>query len=78
VTAACGGLAVALNGIAARAWLLHGVAVLRAAVSYVIALGIDLRGRLQQPLPHIHVGRHLRFVRRDLYSRVRRRASSEP
>lgn len=40
VAAACGGLAVAAEGIASRAWLLHGLAVLLAATSYVVALSI--------------------------------------
>jgi hypothetical protein len=40
IAAACDGLAVAAEGIASRAWLLHGLAVLLAAMSYVVALGI--------------------------------------
>jgi hypothetical protein len=40
VAAASGGIAVARNGIPARAWQLHGLALLLAAVSYVVALGV--------------------------------------
>ena len=38
--AASGGIAVARNGIPARAWQLHGLALLLAAVSYVAALSV--------------------------------------
>ncbi|MGH2920129.1 MAG: hypothetical protein ACRDLS_16240 [Solirubrobacteraceae bacterium] len=40
VAAACGGLAVASQGIPPRAWLLHGLAVVLAVASYALALGI--------------------------------------
>jgi len=40
IASACGGLAVATEGIPSRAWLLHGLAVLLAGMSYVVALAI--------------------------------------
>lgn len=40
IAAACGGLSVASQGIASRSWLLHGLAVVLAVLSYALALGI--------------------------------------
>ena len=40
IAAACGGLAVAIEGIPSRAWLLHCAAMLLAVMSYVVALAI--------------------------------------
>ncbi len=40
IAAAFGGLTVATRGIASRAWLLHGLSVLLAVSSYVVALGL--------------------------------------
>ena len=40
IAAACAGLSVASQGIPARSWLLHGLAVLLAVTSYTLALSI--------------------------------------
>jgi hypothetical protein len=40
IAAASGGIVASFRGVTPRVWLLHGVAVVLAAASYVLALGI--------------------------------------